>query len=570
MPDPFTPPAAPRPQDSLLDGLPGRPGFLFHDAFQPIYLAPPGLLGLVEGRLVIGRWKPRSLAWLDGTLHFFDHLLAEFEGEPSFVPVRRELEAIRDLDAPCPARNAFLFHYLGALTRDLERARLATRKGSTVVVRPDSDAALNGSWTVRYLSGDAWVERDVDVPGNWELLPGIDDYAGTMRFTRLFALPEGAGDGRAVSLRFGGADYFADVWLNGYHLGGHEGYFEPFSFDVSAYLRTGADVNVLRVAVTSPKDPSGPGTHVTSGWHDFSPTSAFPNRKTLVKGTLGHHDAKRGGAWSSITSQDGNTGGLWGDVGLRASDPVHVRPGSVRVTTMSTSHDRAGEGHRVSARTTLTVTNRTDATVPARIRLRVEPSNFDGAEHELVKTARLAPGDNDVVLSGTLSPVQLWNPADHGDPHLYRVTATVEAGGQARDTVTIETGFRTLVSEPDRRVDRRRRRLRGQRPRGVRPRHEHPPDVLAQRVLARTGRPRLRAAARRRVQRRAGPQPRRAQALLRAGEPQRVPGRADVPAPVDLRAVPRGVREHDHAAAGHGRPSGQRAVGGVVRGPQRA
>jgi hypothetical protein len=447
MPDPFTTPVAPKLQGSLLDGLPGRPGFLFHDAFQPIYLAPPGLLGLVEGRLVIGRWKPRTLAWLDGTLHFFEHVLAEFEGEPSFVPVRRELEAIRDLDAPCQARNAFLFQYLGALTRDLERARLATRKGTTVV-RPDSNAALNGSWTVRYLSGDAWVERDVDVPGNWELLPGIDDYAGTMRLTRLFTVPDGAGDGRPVSLRFGGADYFTDVWLNGYHLGGHEGYFEPFSFDVSAYLRTGTDVNVLRVAVTSPKDPSGPGTHVTSGWHDFSPTSAFPNRKTLVKGTLGHHDAKRGGAWSSITSQDGNTGGLWDDVGLRALDPVHVRPGSVRVTTMSTSRDRSGDGHRASARTTLTVTNRTAATVPARIRLLVEPANFDGAEHELVKTARLAPGDNDVVLSGTLSPVQLWNPADHGDPNLYRVTATVEAGGQTRDTVTIETGFRTLSVSP--------------------------------------------------------------------------------------------------------------------------
>src|SRR5215213_9026590 len=133
VPDPFTIRAAQPLRGTLLDGIPGRPGFVFHDAVQPVYTAPPGLLGVVEGRLVIGRWKPRSLAWLDGTLHFFDHLFAEFDGEPSFAPIRREFEAIRDLDASCPARNAFLFQYLNALTRDMERSRLGAAKGVAVV-----------------------------------------------------------------------------------------------------------------------------------------------------------------------------------------------------------------------------------------------------------------------------------------------------------------------------------------------------------------------------------------------------------------------------------------------------
>lgn len=445
--DPFTNRTAPPLRGTLLDGIPGRPGFVFHDAVQPVYVAPPGLFGLIEGRRVIGRWKPRSLAWLDGTLHFFDHLLAEFDGDPSFTAIRRELEAIRDLDAPYPARNAFLFQYLNALTRDLERTRLASARG-VALVKPDSDTALNGIWMARYLSGEAWVEREVEIPVNWELLPGIEDYSGTMRFTRVFAVPERTAGGRPVILRFGGADYFADVWLNGFHLGGHEGYFEPFTFDVAPYLRPNGDLNVVRVAVTSPKDPSGPGTHVTSGWHDFSPASAFPNRKTLVKGTLGHHDAKRGGAWSSITSQDGNTGGIWDSVGLRASDAVHVRPGSVRVTTMSTTKDRSGDGCRVSIRTTLSVGNDTGARAPARIRLKIEPANFDGTGHELVKASRLGPGNNDIVLSGALSPVRLWHPADHGFPHLYRVTVTVEVDGEVRDTVERETGFRTLSVSP--------------------------------------------------------------------------------------------------------------------------
>lgn len=419
---------------------------MFHDAHnQPVHRAAPGLLGLIEARLVIDRWRPHSLEWLDGTDHFFDHLVAEFDDVAAFQPVRRELEAIRSLAAPLPARNAFLFRYLGALARGLERETWvpANRGPSLPVAGGDHD--LNGVWTARYRAGEEWTERLVTLPVNWELLPGIDDYAGTMRFTRLFRAPDRSDD-TSVTLRFYGVDYFADVWLNGYHLGGHEGYFGEFSFDVGPHLRD--DGNLLRVAVTSPNDPSGTGTHVTSGWHDFSPASAFPNRKTLVKGTLGHHDAKRGGAWSSITSQDGNTGGIWDDIVLSVRGPVHLDPSSMRVTALSTSPVRGSDAARVATRTTVTVANGAGRTLPARVRLVFEPANFEGARHELVKVARLSPGDNAVTVAGTLAPVHLWHPADHGFPHLYTVTALLEAEGAVHDEVTVETGFRTLGITP--------------------------------------------------------------------------------------------------------------------------
>jgi len=431
---------------SLLEGTPGRPGFVFHDAHnQPVHRAAPGILGLVEGRLAIGRWRPRSLGWLEETDHFFNHLLAEFDDVAAFEPSRRELQAIRGLDAPWPARNAFLFRYLDTLARGLEREAFGDGKARPLPSDDGGDHLLNGTWTVRYRAGEEWTEREVTVPVNWELLPGIDDYAGTMRFTRAFAAPERRGDA-SVSLRFRGVDYFADVWLNGYHLGGHEGYFGELSLDVGPYLRPGA--NLLRVAVTSPNDPSGSGTHVTSGWHDFSPASAFPNRKTLIKGTLGHHDAKRGGAWSSITSQDGNTGGIWDDVMLSVRNPVHLDASSLRVSALSTTPDKKTPGARVAMRTTLSVRNNTRKGLPARVRLIFEPANFDGEQHELVKATRLVPGPNELAIAGTLSPVQLWHPTDHGFPHLYRVTALLEADGAVQDQVVVETGFRTLASNP--------------------------------------------------------------------------------------------------------------------------
>jgi hypothetical protein len=443
VPDPFATATHASTPVSLLEGIPGRPGFLFHDAHnQPVHRAAPGILGLVEARHVIGRWKPRVLGWLDETEHFFNHLLAEFDSITAFEPSRRELEAIRRLDAPWPAKNAFLFRYLDTLARGLERDALGATKARPLPSDDRGDHDLNGTWTVRSRGGDEWAEREVTLPVNWELLPGIDDYAGTMRFTRAFAAPKRRGDA-TVTLRLCGVDYFADVWLNGYYLGGHEGYFGEFSFDVGAYLRP--DANLLRVAVTSPNDPSGQGTHVTSGWHDFSPASAFPNRKTLIKGTLGHHDAKRGGAWSSITSQDGNTGGIWDAVILSVRNPIHLDPSSIRIAALSTTPDKKTGGARAATRTTLTVANRTGKGMPARVRLLFEPANFEGEAHELVKATRLDPGRNHLTVAGTLSPVQLWHPADHGFPHLYRVRVLLEAEGGVQDETVVETGFRTLA-----------------------------------------------------------------------------------------------------------------------------
>ena len=60
------------------------------------------------------------------------------------------------------------------------------------------------------------------------------------------------GDANVARLSFLGVDYFADVWLNGYFLGSHEGFFGRFAFDASRWVRTGQ--NLLVVKVDSPND----------------------------------------------------------------------------------------------------------------------------------------------------------------------------------------------------------------------------------------------------------------------------------------------------------------------------
>ena len=54
--------------------------------------------------------------------------------------------------------------------------------------------------------------------------------------------------GKRLRLVFESVDYFAKVWLNDELLGEHEGYFNPFSFEITAKVRPGrrAPVSTLR------------------------------------------------------------------------------------------------------------------------------------------------------------------------------------------------------------------------------------------------------------------------------------------------------------------------------------
>ena len=64
-------------------------------------------------------------------------------------------------------------------------------------------------------------------------------------YARSFDVPEDL-RGRRLRLRFGAVDYRTDVWLNGIHLGQHEGGYDPFDFELTGIKPTGNRL-VLRV-----------------------------------------------------------------------------------------------------------------------------------------------------------------------------------------------------------------------------------------------------------------------------------------------------------------------------------
>lgn len=93
----------------------------------------------------------------------------------------------------------------------------------------------------RTYNGTAWYQHQFDIPAAW-LMPG-----------------------RVTILGFGAVDYFAEVWVNGFLVGQHEGGYLPFELDISTAIRTGA--NTIRVRVDDPPEIFAEIPHGKQSWY---------------------------------------------------------------------------------------------------------------------------------------------------------------------------------------------------------------------------------------------------------------------------------------------------------------
>ncbi len=133
--------------------------------------------------------------------------------------------------------------------------------------RPDNPQFAFGEhlgWARPELDDADW--RTMAIPACWDLADrALHGFEGFVWYRRRFPTP--AAIGRRIDLRFEGANYRADVWLNGVHLGAHEGGFTPFSFRVDEYLRPDGD-NELVVRVDNRSLPERvPGARLS--WFNY-------------------------------------------------------------------------------------------------------------------------------------------------------------------------------------------------------------------------------------------------------------------------------------------------------------
>jgi len=235
--------------------------------------------------------------------------------------------------------------------------------------------------------------------------------------------------GRDLTLTFKGVNYQTEAWLNGARLGAIKGAFTRGSFDVTGKLRPGA-LNALAVRVSPPPHPGLA--------HEESLTSGVGENGGMEALDGPNFMASEG--WDWIPSvRDRNTG-LWQDVVLTASGPIHL--GDAQVVTILPKPDNSEADIEI----TVPLENRLDHDVAVTL-----TAAFDDVA--VTKPVTLAPGARSVVLSKAEFPAlavehpRLWWPNGYGDPALHPLALSVAGPDGVSDRTQLRFGMREVTYE---------------------------------------------------------------------------------------------------------------------------
>lgn len=256
---------------------------------------------------------------------------------------------------------------------------------------------LNGLWefalTGRDTSERPAYQRQILVPFSVEsAMSGIGTRVDSSRliwYRKSFILPDDWSN-HMVVLHFGGSDWETTVYVNGQKVGLHRGGYDPFSFDISYYLRE-QGAQQIEVSVWDPTDQF------------FQPR--------------GKQSANPSGIWYTPVS------GIWQTVWLEPVPVTHIR--SLRISPDF-------DGQQVKIEAVLNKPNAGDS-----LRFQVGEENLTFVEGTLPYTDRF-------VIS--LPNPKAWSP---DQPYLYDLQLEVRRQGQPLDEVTSYFGMRKVHVEND-------------------------------------------------------------------------------------------------------------------------
>ena len=252
---------------------------------------------------------------------------------------------------------------------------------------------LNGVWkyfkrtsiNYNYERGTTLFSKAILVPFPVEsALSGIMDksYASNRKAThmyrRTFSLPESF-SGKNILLHFGAVDWRCYVYVNGQLAGTHDGGSVPFFFDITSFLKAGAEQE-LQVAVWDPTDGGQP-----NGKQSVSPS----------------------GIWYTPNS------GIWQTVWLEPVSPTHIE-----------SYEPIPDIDN----STVSVKVKTSA--PCSVSLTVKDGDNVIAEQT---------GSSDDTFILPIPSAKLWSP---DEPNLYNLEIKANEEGQETDKVSGYFGMR--------------------------------------------------------------------------------------------------------------------------------
>ncbi|MDX2041513.1 MAG: glycoside hydrolase family 2 TIM barrel-domain containing protein [Acidobacteriota bacterium] len=211
-------------------------------------------------------------------------------------------------------------------------------------------------------------------------------------------------------LRFEATDYYADVYLNGELLGRHEGYIDPYEFDVTDKLRLDGE-NSLAVRVWTP---------VSYYWR---------HRPYTIKGSYGAVDQKP----DNITPL-----GIVRPVKLIARAAVKIedlavdtrlnKDGSADVV-LDLAFGRNGSDAENGTKTS--------------VLLSLTPRNFTSATRVALQSTVALTAERQRFVLHVEKP-ELWWTWDHGKPNLYTLDVRVKVGDELSDQTSLAVGIREI------------------------------------------------------------------------------------------------------------------------------
>jgi beta-glucuronidase len=273
---------------------------------------------------------------------------------------------------------------------------------------------LSGFWDLRFDpagtgNSAAWTDgfssgRPAAVPASWnDQFEDGRDYLGLTWYQTTFDLPWGWDPIRQqIRLRFGAVNYFAEVWLNGFRLGTHEGGHLAFEFDLTPYVRSQA--NRLVVCVEGELSPD----RVPPGEIPPNPSDSFDNKSF------------------PDTSFD-----FFPFCGIHRPVLLYTVPVE-GITDLTIVSDIAGG----IARLRVHLKRAGADTVIARFALRGTDAS-----------AEIAFAGEDIVAVLDVTDPVLWSPAA---PYLYELVVELGRGGTAFDQYSLPVGIRTVAVDGDR------------------------------------------------------------------------------------------------------------------------
>jgi beta-mannosidase len=322
---------------------------------------------------------------------------------PKWAGFRTLLEARRENRI---VRQPLLARVSGPVPSNLPLARRprAPRPPAHIGSRLPRELPLDGNWEIAWCDKgceqpkSGW--RETQVPGTAHIQWLGREKAMTREaewvsgkewwYRKRVRIPPGF-SGKRIRIRFEATDYYADTWVNGRFAGRHEGYVDPYEYDITAYLTAETEI-VVRT-----------WTPVTYYWR---------HRPYTIKGSYGAVDQKP----DDITAV-----GITRSVKLIAEDGPAIRDIAVNTRLRGPAADVE-----------------VDIDADGHCEVTLTPRNFQSAE-------RYRASGPCGRLTLPVDKPRLWWTWDHGRPNLYTLQVTVlDKTGSATDKRSLAVGIREI------------------------------------------------------------------------------------------------------------------------------